>query len=222
MKKRKFKLLASLTSLVLVVAVMAVGVWAAVQHNVTITSNVGFTANGISGVLTAGVTGTTGAGVYDQDGSDTFSITDDLFGTWAIGSIVFVPDETTGIPTDIVYTVTIENTGSEAIAVSLLLPRGGDPIADLAIGINDNLTAVYKTSSNTTTTSLTAPNQNDDETVYIGGGESSWGTLFTGVVGAFNIAASATGGFAVVLHVNNYAQSITALDINFNVHLEKA
>ena len=46
MKKRKIKLLASLTSLVLVVAVMAVGVWAASSATVKITGNVSYTASG--------------------------------------------------------------------------------------------------------------------------------------------------------------------------------
>ncbi len=46
MKKRKIKLLASLTSLVLVVAVMAVGVWAASSATVNITGNVSYTASG--------------------------------------------------------------------------------------------------------------------------------------------------------------------------------
>lgn len=46
MKKRKIKLLASLTSLVLVVAVMAVGVWAASTATVNITGNVSYTADG--------------------------------------------------------------------------------------------------------------------------------------------------------------------------------
>ena len=46
MKKRKIKLLASLTSLVLVVAVMAVGVWAASSATVNITGNVSYNASG--------------------------------------------------------------------------------------------------------------------------------------------------------------------------------
>ena len=46
MKKRKFKLFASLTSLVLVVAVMAVGVWAASSATATISGTVGLTAVG--------------------------------------------------------------------------------------------------------------------------------------------------------------------------------
>ena len=46
MKKRKIKLLASLTSLVLVVAVMAVGVWAASTASVSITGNVSYTTDG--------------------------------------------------------------------------------------------------------------------------------------------------------------------------------
>ena len=46
MKKRKFKLFASLTSLVLVVAVMAVGVWAATAATVTITGTVSYATQG--------------------------------------------------------------------------------------------------------------------------------------------------------------------------------
>ena len=46
MKKRKFKLFASLTSLVLVVAVMAVGVWAATAATVTINGTVSYATQG--------------------------------------------------------------------------------------------------------------------------------------------------------------------------------
>ena len=49
MNKKKVKILVSVASLVLVVAVMAVGVWAATQVAVNTTVTVGFTATGIQG-----------------------------------------------------------------------------------------------------------------------------------------------------------------------------
>ncbi|MBQ4535440.1 MAG: hypothetical protein IJA22_01290 [Clostridia bacterium] len=49
MKNKKFKLFASLTSLVMVVAVMAVGVWAATTASGKITGTVSFNATGIVG-----------------------------------------------------------------------------------------------------------------------------------------------------------------------------
>ena len=45
MKRRKIKLFASVASFALVAAVMSFGVFAAANQAVTITSNVGFTAN---------------------------------------------------------------------------------------------------------------------------------------------------------------------------------
>ena len=65
MKKRKIKLLASLTSLVLVVAVMAVGVWAASSATVKITGNVSYTAKG-NVSATVSVTDIDGSSQSDQ------------------------------------------------------------------------------------------------------------------------------------------------------------
>ena len=51
MKNKKFKLFASLTSLVMVVAVMAVGVWAATSAQASITGKVSFSATGVEGSI---------------------------------------------------------------------------------------------------------------------------------------------------------------------------
>ena len=51
MKNKKFKLFASLTSLVMVVAVMAVGVWAATQASVTAQGTASFNAVGIAATV---------------------------------------------------------------------------------------------------------------------------------------------------------------------------
>ena len=48
MKKRKVKLFASIASLGLVVAVMGVGVWAATQQAVKVSSQVSFTATSVA------------------------------------------------------------------------------------------------------------------------------------------------------------------------------
>jgi hypothetical protein len=57
MKKRKVKLFASIASLAMVVAVMGVGVWAATQQSVTVSSNVKFEATGITGTVALKVSG---------------------------------------------------------------------------------------------------------------------------------------------------------------------
>ena len=59
MKNKKFKLFASLTSLVMVVAVMAVGVWAATSAQAGITGKVNFTATGVQGSVAVLEEGTT-------------------------------------------------------------------------------------------------------------------------------------------------------------------
>ena len=59
MKNKKFKLFASLTSLVMVVAVMAVGVWAATSAKLTITTTASFSASGIDATVTLLKEGTT-------------------------------------------------------------------------------------------------------------------------------------------------------------------
>lgn len=114
MKKRKIKLLASLTSLVLVVAVMAVGVWAASTATVNITGSVTYSAQGNVKATIAGSHEVTGAtNVLDPITSVTFDgteTTDDNTGTLAVGDITLTVAEGTSAETVITYTLTIEIT----------------------------------------------------------------------------------------------------------------
>lgn len=72
MKKRKIKLFASIASLAMVVAVMAVGVWAATQATVGVTTNAKFVATAIEGSITASNgTEITGLVAANSTGSDT-------------------------------------------------------------------------------------------------------------------------------------------------------
>ena len=127
MKKRKIKLLASLTSLVLVVAVMAVGVWAASSATVNITGNVSYTASGnikstitlkenskastITPTVSGGGDGTKPAASAGQlvfKGSEEA----DLTGTFALGTAGTINlTATEGQTADVTYsyTITIKN-----------------------------------------------------------------------------------------------------------------
>ena len=116
MKKRKIKLLASLTSLVLVVAVMAVGVWAASTATVNITGNVTYTASGNVNATIAGSHAVTGANnVLEDITSVTFDgdeTTSDNTGTLAVGDITLTVAEGTSADTAITYTLTIKITNN--------------------------------------------------------------------------------------------------------------
>ena len=57
MKKKHFKLLTTMASLLLVVSVMAVGIWAATQQAFKLSSNITFTATGIQANIYAKVSG---------------------------------------------------------------------------------------------------------------------------------------------------------------------
>ena len=116
MKKRKIKLLASLTSLVLVVAVMAVGVWAASTATVNITGSVTYNAQGNVKATIAGSHEVTGANnVLEEidpvtfDGDET---TSDNTGTLAVGDITLTVAEGTSADTAITYTLTIKITNN--------------------------------------------------------------------------------------------------------------
>ena len=96
MKSRKIKLLASLTSLVLVVAVMAVGVWAASTVTVNVTGTVSFGA--VDNVLATVTT--------DKSGQSKITVTKD--GTE--GSPLTLSDLVVNAQTgEYVYTITIKN-----------------------------------------------------------------------------------------------------------------
>ena len=116
MKKRKIKLLASLTSLVLVVAVMAVGVWAASTATVNITGSVTYSAQGNVKATIAGSHEVTGAtNVLDTIDSVVFDgeeATGANTGTLAVGDITLTVAEGTSADTAITYTLTITITNN--------------------------------------------------------------------------------------------------------------
>lgn len=70
MKRRKIKLFASVASFALVAAVMSFGVFAATSHTIGVTSQLGFSATGISGTLVA-----TTSGAQANKTSETLTIT---------------------------------------------------------------------------------------------------------------------------------------------------
>ena len=123
MKNKKFKLFASLTSLVMVVAVMAVGVWAATTASVGVTGTVKMTAGKqvvatvdvgtLSATNTAGdeltVTATTAdpTAVEFKGGED--AAEDENKGTLAYGDITITGMQDFTSAVTITYTITITN-----------------------------------------------------------------------------------------------------------------
>ena len=120
MKNKKFKLFASLTSLVMVVAVMAVGVWAATSASVHLKGTVGFTATGFTATLNGTVAG---AGSVDPmteaaiGGANTVAIPE-----WTLNGLTFADPSV-----DIVITLTLSDivvaTGYEVQATVTGLPQ---------------------------------------------------------------------------------------------------
>ena len=115
MKKRKIKLLASLTSLVLVVAVMAVGVWAASTATVNITGSVTYNAQGNVKATIAGSHKVEGAtNVLDSIDPVTFNGTETTNnpGSLEVGDITLTVAEGTSASATITYTLTITITNN--------------------------------------------------------------------------------------------------------------
>lgn len=169
MKKRKIKLLASLTSLVLVVAVMAVGVWAASTATVKITGNVSYNATGNVNATIAGSHEVAGAidnlGTIDSvtfKGSETAS---NNTGTLAVGEITLTVEEGTSADTAITYTLTIKitnnwtsSTGGTNNHLQVVLTKPTDP----------NITVGGDFSAETTTLKI-APGDSKNLTFTISG-----------------------------------------------------
>ena len=87
MKKKHFKLLTTMASLLLVVSVMAVGIWAATQQSFKLTSSISFQATGIQASIYAKV----GGDVVKSD-FDTEAEGDDQLATATIGSVKMKAD----------------------------------------------------------------------------------------------------------------------------------
>ena len=132
MKNKKFKLFASLTSLVMVVAVMAVGVWAATSASVSATAHVKFSATGVTGTITGTLTGLGAPKYYNSDNTNAgqpiaFNPSTTL-DAWTVGDAenpVAITNES-GVPVNVVYSFTINNASTTH--------KMGGSINDLTVG----------------------------------------------------------------------------------------
>lgn len=192
MGNRKIKLLASITSLILVFAVMAVGIWAAAGQTVNVTTSVSFTATGVSGTMQGTLTGVGGVTQYYNSTSSvagpayTFS-PDEALTDWTLGSPTAIAiDSVDGEASALVYTLTITNASTtDAIIVN---------IADLTVGTNLGVVSVVQDA----------------------------GAPITGIAGDYSLTNIAPGGSTVVvitIYVIDDSISITSADITYTVNL---
>jgi cytoskeletal protein RodZ len=139
MKKRQFKLFASIVSLALVIAIVTVGVWALNQYTVSVTNTVSFTAKG---QVMATITGTKAVDETNTNlktpGADIAGITIDntttetAAGTLAIGTVELeAKAEGPGETVIFIYTVTVANdhttgaSGNSSLKVTFTAPTNG-------------------------------------------------------------------------------------------------
>ncbi len=137
--KKKFKLLATIASISMTLALMVFGVLAATSVNVTINSNVSYTAEGVafklhgkSELLSAKPEGVATDLVEGAQGVETLTV-DVTSG--ATGQMTLDSQTYTASSTWVVYTFTVENIGSNTI----------DAIEVSAIAADSNVTATSDT-----------------------------------------------------------------------------
>lgn len=162
MKKRKIKLLASLTSLVLVVAVMAVGVWAASSAKVNITGNVSYTATGnIKSTIT--LTENSKASTI----TPTISEGEGTKPVASAGKLVFNGSEAA----DLTGTFTLGSNGT------ITLPATEGQTDDVTYSYTITITNDYKTSDTASKKNLkvtvTGPTENDNISISYAKGENT-------------------------------------------------
>ena len=163
MERRKLKLLASLTSLVLVIAILAVGVWAATNATVSINGTVNYTAsgnikatiilteNGETSTVTPTVSGgADGSKPVATAGSLVFNGAEEanLTGSFTLGEDGTINlTSTEGQATDVeyYYTLTIKNDYTEAdsaskksLQVVFTLPPVSDNVEVTTDDVGDN------------------------------------------------------------------------------------
>ena len=160
MKNKKFKLFASLTSLVMVVAVMAVGVWAATSASVGITGKISYAVTSqvkaeikIGNLTTTGTytlgnvnTEVQGSGNYDDVTFDGSEATDDQANVGAL-SLVAAGDALSVTRTN--YTGATAATMSFEIVVTNKAPTTAEK-NDLTVSITMNAAEIDGTYSYTT------------------------------------------------------------------------
>ncbi len=153
--KKKFKLFASIASISMTLALMVFGIWAATSVNVTISSNVSYTAEGVAFTLygkseLASAQPTGDATELTESTADQ-TLTVDV--TNAGSGSMILPDQTfTADNTWVVYTFTIENIGSNVIEnISLMASVNDDnveassdtPVGNLAQGAKETFRCYF-------------------------------------------------------------------------------
>lgn len=191
---RKSKLFASLVSLALVVAVMAVGVWAATTQAVNVTTTVSFSATGVSGTISATLEGVATTQYYNSTNASggtaiEFSPSSSELADWTLGATTpLAISATDGVANDVVYTFTITNASTtEAIVVAF---------NDLTVGTNLEVVSVTQDGTEVTGTS--------------------------GDYAMTNIAESGSSVIVVTVGVTNDATSIASANISFNIALSSS
>ena len=192
MKKRKIKLISSVASLALVCAVLSVGVWATASQSVNVQTTVTFTAVGVSGSVTATLTGLDQTTYYynttNAVGGSAIAFTPKStpLADWTLGTTdPLAIDTTDGVSSDIVYTFTITNTSTTDVMNAA--------ISAVTIGTNLTLTSVTQ----------------DGAAI----------TVADGVYTLTPVAVSDDTTLILTFNVQDDSVSITSADIAFNLAL---
>lgn len=192
MKKRKIKLLASLTSLVLVVAVMAVGVWAASSATVKITGNVSYAAKG--------------------NVSATISVTDIDGSSQSDKSVTIAPTETTSEAKNLSL--------GESLTVKQVEGSDASATWSYTFTIKNNYTVSAE--NTTLYAKVTLPssgtNYSISATVAIPSVESGAAQSYTSGT-EITLAENATATFVITLTVTDVAVSIGSADVGSSIAL---
>jgi len=191
--KIRFKIVSTIVSMCLALAVMGFAVWAASTQSLLITNTVDFVSIHVLSTVTGSVTGAK-IGTFEDYGPVITLAGDEegKLGTWAIGSAMEFADETEPI----VITLTIVNNSDER---SLSFELGGQAYAGFNgtnLGdTNIDRTCIYSISNATPITNATYTS------------------------GAINVEPLKTATIVMTLDISDNGKSVTAFNNNFAVTL---
>lgn len=162
MKQRKIKLLSSFASLLLIVAVMSIGVWATASQTVNVTTTVKFVATGVKGSILGTLTGLDGTTYYynstNAQGGEAiaFSPKSTPLANWTLGDEEALDiDNTEGVANDIVYSFIVTNSSTTSgITPSLTAVDAGTNLQ--ITSVTQNTTPVTATDNVYTLSSINA------------------------------------------------------------------
>lgn len=119
--KRNFKLITTFASIIIVLCVMAIGVWAATTHSLSISTRVSFTAVGFKGTIYGTLDGLTDATqYYSQAEPYEILVGDTTLPAWEQSATRAVADsDNNGIPDSIIYEVFITSDVPSSAVISL-------------------------------------------------------------------------------------------------------